>query len=100
MTATSSETVSNAVVRGMRWWIAGLLFLVTLINLVDRSTIGVLAPVITAQLRLSNLQFASINIWFQVPYALSQALSGKLFDRIGAMRLPAALPASVPCAFF
>ena len=86
MTATSSETLSNAVVRGMRWWIAGLLFLVTVINLVDRSTIGVLAPIITAQLGLSNLQFASINIWFQVPYALSQALSGKLFDRIGTRR--------------
>ena len=36
--------------------------------------------------RLGNLQFASINIWFQVPYALSQALSGKLFDRIGTRR--------------
>src|SRR5260370_17621317 len=70
----------------MRWWVAGLLFLVTLINLVDRSTISVLAPVITGQLGLTNLQFASINISFQVAYGISQALSGKIFDRIGTRR--------------
>jgi len=35
-------------VRGLRWWIASLLFAVTLVNLVDRLTISVLAPVIIA----------------------------------------------------
>lgn len=69
-----------------RWWIAVLLFLVTLINLIDRLTIAVLAPVITLQLGLTNLQFATINTWFLVSYACSQALSGGLFDRIGTRR--------------
>jgi ACS family hexuronate transporter-like MFS transporter len=87
LTATPSEAVREAVVPGgMRWWVAALLFLVTLINLIDRSTIAVLAPVITGQLGLSNLQFAGINVWFQVPYAFSQGLSGKIFDRIGTRR--------------
>jgi ACS family hexuronate transporter-like MFS transporter len=70
----------------MRWWVACLLFLVTLVNLIDRSTIAVLAPVITGQLGFTNLQFAGINAWFQIPYAVSQALSGKIFDRIGTRR--------------
>ena len=83
MTATQSEAVSEAVVpRGIRWWVASLLSLVTLINLIDRSTIAVLAPVIMAHLGLSGLQFAAANLWFQGPYALSQAVSGKVFDRI------------------
>jgi ACS family hexuronate transporter-like MFS transporter len=63
-----------------------LLFLVTLINLIDRSTISVLAPVITSQLRLNNLQFATMNTWFLVAYAASQALSGRFFDRVGTRR--------------
>ncbi len=73
-------------VRGLRWWIIGLVFLATLINFIDRLTISVLAPVITKQLGLSNLQFASITTWFLVAYAASQALSGKLYDRLGTRR--------------
>jgi len=73
-------------VRGLRWWIATLLFLVTLINLVDRLTISVLAPVIISQLGLTNTQFAGMSSWFLVAYAASQGLSGKLFDRVGTRR--------------
>ena len=72
--------------RGLRWWIAALLFLVTVINLVDRLTVSVLAPVITTELGLTNLQFASMNTWFLAAYAASQGLSGKVFDRIGTRR--------------
>ena len=80
------RSVTRTVLRGMRWWIAALLFLVTVINLVDRLTVSVLAPVITTELGLSNLQFASITTWFLVAYTASQGLSGKLYDRIGARR--------------
>ena len=73
-------------VRGLRWWIAGLVFLATLINFIDRLTISILGPVITTQLGLSNLQFASITTWFLIAYTASQGLSGKLYDRIGARR--------------
>ncbi len=78
--------MTTRVVRGLRWWIASLLFAVTLINLVDRLTISVLAPVIIAQLELTHLQFASMSTWFLVAYAASQGLSGKLYDRIGTRR--------------
>jgi len=71
-------------VRGLRWSIAGLIFLATLINFIDRLTISILGPVITTQLGLNNLQFASITIWFLIAYTASQGLSGKLYDRIGA----------------
>ena len=73
-------------IRGLRWWIASLIFLATLINFIDRLTISILAPVITSQLKLTNLQFASITTWFLVAYTASQGLSGKLYDRIGPRR--------------
>jgi MFS transporter, ACS family, aldohexuronate transporter len=71
---------------GLRWWIVGLVFLATLINFIDRLTISVLAPVITAQLGLSNLEFASITTSFLVAYTVSQGVSGKLYDHIGTKR--------------
>jgi ACS family hexuronate transporter-like MFS transporter len=73
-------------VRGLRWWIAGLVFLATFINFIDRLTVAVLAPVIKTQLSLTNLQFASISIWFLVAYTASQGLSGRLYDRVGTRR--------------
>jgi ACS family hexuronate transporter-like MFS transporter len=74
------------VVAQLRWWIIGLVFLATLINYLDRLTISVLAPVITADLRLSNLQYASLGTWFLLAYTLSQGLSGRLYDRVGTRR--------------
>jgi MFS transporter, ACS family, hexuronate transporter len=65
---------------------AGLVFLATFINFIDRLTIAVLAPVITVQLGLTNLQFASVSTWFLVAYTASQGLSGRLYDRFGTRR--------------
>src|ERR1043165_6325738 len=72
--------------RGLRWWIVGLIFLATLINYVDRLTISVLAPVITRDLNLSNTEFGGIVTWFLLAYTISQGLSGRLYDRIGTRR--------------
>ncbi len=69
--------------RGLRWWIVGLIFLATLINYIDRLTISVLAPVITHDLGLTNTQFGGILSWFLLAYTISQGLSGKLYDRVG-----------------
>jgi ACS family hexuronate transporter-like MFS transporter len=74
------------VVPGLRWWMIGLVFLATLINFLDRLTISVLAPVITIQLGLTHLQYASISTWFLVAYTASQGLSGRLYDRVGTRR--------------
>ncbi len=71
---------------GLRWYIIGLVFLATLINFIDRLTVSVLAPIIVKDLQLSNQQFAQIAIWFLCAYAASQALSGRLYDRIGVKR--------------
>jgi len=80
------KPIASARTEGLRWWIAGLIFLATLINFINRLTISVLAPVITEQLKLTNLEFASITNSFLLAYTASQALSGKLYDRVGNRR--------------
>jgi len=88
--ATSITAVGVAVEGGkvprLRWLIIGLVFLATLINYIDRLTVSVLSPVITEALKLSNLEYASLSTWFLLAYTISQGVSGKLYDRIGARR--------------
>lgn len=68
---------------GLRWWIIGLIFIITVINYIDRQTVSVLAPVITKDLGLSNTEFGTITTWFLLAYTISQAVSGKLYDKLG-----------------
>lgn len=69
--------------RGLRWYIVGLVFLATLINYIDRLTLSTLAPIITRELNLTATDFAGIATWFLLAYTISQSLSGKLYDRVG-----------------
>ena len=70
-------------IRGLRWYIGGLLFLSTVINYIDRQTLSVLAPYIKAEFNWSNTDFAMLIVAFRVAYAGGQAFSGRLLDRIG-----------------
>jgi len=79
----SLEAEQGFKIRGLRWVIIAMIFFATLINYIDRLTISVLAPVITKELNLSNTEFGGIATWFLFAYTISQALSGKLYDRIG-----------------
>lgn len=83
---SAPDTAANRTVPGLRWWMIGLVFLATLINFLDRLTVSVLAPVITVQLGLTNLQYAGISTWFLAAYAASQGLSGRIFDRLSTRR--------------
>lgn len=67
----------------LRWLIIGLIFFITVINYIDRMTVSVLAPVITKDLGLSNTEFGAITTWFLIAYTISQAVSGKIYDRFG-----------------
>ena len=69
--------------KGMRWWILGLIGLATIINYIDRNALAIMWPGISEDLQLDKTQYAFIVSCFTVAYAISQALSGKMFDRIG-----------------
>lgn len=70
----------------LRWWIAGLLFLSSIINYIDRQVLSVVAPVLTKEFNLSPSDYANIGLAFQIPYTLMYIGSGFLVDRWGARK--------------
>jgi ACS family hexuronate transporter-like MFS transporter len=70
-------------IKNLRWYIAGLVFLSTVINYVDRQTLSVLAPQLTKELGLSNIEYGWISQAFLIPYTLMFIVSGALIDRYG-----------------
>jgi len=68
---------------GIRWWIIGLVFAATAINYVDRQCLSLLAPLITRELNISNQEYGYIGVALLLAYAISQTLSGRLYDKIG-----------------
>ena len=87
-------------VKGMRWWVLGLIVLVTIINYLDRNTLGIMWAKIVEDLGLINTEgmseaefndlskkmFRDINMVFMIAYGLSQMFSGKLYDKFGTRR--------------
>jgi ACS family hexuronate transporter-like MFS transporter len=67
----------------IRWWIGTLLLGSTIINYIDRQTLSVLAPALKTEYAWTNQQFALIVIAFRIAYAVMQALSGRVIDRLG-----------------
>lgn len=67
-----------------RWIILGVLFLVTVINFIDRQTLSVLAPVLRAQLHLSNSEYGRIVSLFMFGMLSGELPMGWLMDRVGA----------------
>jgi len=67
----------------LRWWIAGMIFLASVLNYIDRQTPSILAPTIQRELQLTNKDYASVVNLFLVAYTASLVLSGRLVDRIG-----------------
>ncbi len=69
--------------KGLRWWIIGLVCLATVINYIDRSALAIMWPDIADDLGMDKKDYALILNIFLVAYAIGQSLSGKMFDKIG-----------------
>jgi MFS transporter, ACS family, hexuronate transporter len=82
---TSREIAAHSgfKVRGLRWWIIGLIFLATVINYIDRQTINVLAPVLLSDLHLGKRDFANVTSAFLLCYMVGMGVWGRLVDKIG-----------------
>jgi MFS transporter, ACS family, hexuronate transporter len=68
---------------GLRWHVTALLFAATVINYVDRQTLSVVAPFLTKDLGLSDVQYAAVLQAFLLAYTLMYLVSGALIDRWG-----------------
>ncbi|MBX2816575.1 MAG: MFS transporter [Saprospiraceae bacterium] len=70
-------------IKGLRWWVIGLICLATIINYIDRSALAVMWPGIQEELGFSNYDYAIMLNVFMVAYALGQSISGRMFDKVG-----------------
>jgi MFS transporter, ACS family, aldohexuronate transporter len=71
----------------LRWIIAGLVFLNTVINYLDRQTLSIVAPRLTRELHMSDVQYAHIVEAFLVAYTVMYLGSGIAIDRWGVKRV-------------
>ncbi|MGB0930870.1 MAG: MFS transporter [Chitinophagales bacterium] len=75
--------------KGLRWWVIALIALATIINYIDRQSLGVLWPEIAMDLYPDSTDderkeiYALISVIFVFSYAFGQAIFGKIFDWIG-----------------
>jgi len=70
-------------VKGLRWWIIGLIFIATVINYIDRTAFALLWPQMGEDLGMDKSDYAFMLNVFLVTYAASKFLSGRLYDKIG-----------------
>jgi ACS family hexuronate transporter-like MFS transporter len=66
-----------------RWMIIALLFAATTVNYIDRTMLGLLAPVLGDELRWSENDYGNIVTAFQAAYAFGFLFMGWLIDRFG-----------------
>ena len=71
-------------VPNIRWRIAALVFLATVINYIDRQTLSLVAPFLTEELEISNIEYSHILAAFLWAYTAMNLVSGVLIDRWGA----------------
>jgi len=76
-------------VKGLRWWVIALIATATIINYIDRQSLGVLWPDIANDLYPDKTDdqrkeiYALISVIFVFSYAFGQAIFGKIFDWVG-----------------
>jgi len=70
-------------IKGLRWWIVSLVALATVINYIDRSALAIMWPNISKDLGMTKEDYSTIAILFTIAYAISQSVSGKVYDWIG-----------------
>jgi len=80
-------------IRGLRWWIMGLLMLGSIVNYLTRSTLGVAAPTLMADLHITEKQYSWVVGIFQ-GCIMAQPVCGYLLDVLG-LKLGFALFATV-----
>lgn len=87
-------------IRGMRWWMVGLVTAGLIVNYLARNTLSVAAPTMMSELNITTQEYSYIVVAWQVCYALMQPIAGYVIDAVGTKLGFAvfALAWSVACA--
>jgi ACS family hexuronate transporter-like MFS transporter len=74
--------VSGRRIRGLRWWIIGLVMAGTALNYLTRSVLGVAAPTMMADTGITTQQYGWITSAFQAGI-MCQPIAGYILDMVG-----------------
>ena len=74
--------------RNLRWVVAFLLCIVTIINYIDRQALSVVAPILMKPvadggLGMTSQEYGSIGFYFLIFYVIGQAVGGVIMDKLG-----------------
>ncbi|WP_263410328.1 MFS transporter [Terriglobus tenax] len=84
MHSTHLSNGATRPIRGLRWYIIGLIFIATCINYIDRSSIGLLFTRFGAEIHVSREAYGWVGAMLLLAYTVSQSVSGRIYDRYGA----------------
>jgi ACS family hexuronate transporter-like MFS transporter len=73
-------------IKGLRWYIVGLLCLVTAFNYLDRQTLALLEGTLEKVWGITTVQYSYITAAWLVSYTIMNAVSGRLIDFLGTRR--------------
>lgn len=86
---TAHDAASSTHATSVRWRIFGVVFLITLINLVDRISLSIAMPTIAKEFALSPAMQGLVLSSFFWSYALLQIPGGWLIDKLGPRKVVA-----------
>ncbi len=81
-TMTLSESLGPGE-RRLRWFIIGWITLSTILNLIDRNTLSILAPTLEQEFGLTNRDYSNIVSAFLISYTVMYTVGGRFVDRVG-----------------
>lgn len=85
-TQTAKTQAIPTKIGSYRWRICALLFFATTINYIDRQVLGLLKPLLEAELGWSEIQYSNIVVAFQGAYAIGFLFMGWVMDKIGTKK--------------
>lgn len=74
---------SSKKIKGLRWWIIGVVMLGTVLNYLTRSSLSAAAPTLKEQLNITVEQYSYVVAAFQACYTVMQPIAGYILDSIG-----------------
>ena len=86
-TTIQIDDMTTPTIRGLRWWMIGLVMLGAIINYLTRSTLAVAAPTLMTDLRITAQEYSWIVGTFQIAIML-QPICGYVLDVLGLKRGP------------
>lgn len=81
-TMTVSQSLSLGE-RRLRWFIVAWITLSTILNLIDRNTLSILAPTLEREFGLTNRDYSNIVSAFLISYTVMYTVGGRFVDRVG-----------------